>query len=193
VEEERIKSAFEIAMERISSLPELTSEDIAAQKEKQYAPLGEAIAGKYLRCLIGDDEMIGELDKLGAEPGQIVRRSLASSFCRAMRMEGDPDEAERALKGINLIAPSKSSLVRKAGEDFHSIVDKFEREKRVKSVEFGVSAVQSMGKLGISGSAPQPNLNENGEWQQELKRMRQSYESELETIRTRLLRELQIA
>jgi hypothetical protein len=108
-------------------------------------------------------------------------------------MEGDPDEAERALKGINLIAPSKSSLVRKAGEDFHSIVDKFEREKRVKSVEFGVSAVQSMGKLGISGSAPQPNLNENGEWQQELKRMLQSYESELETIRTRLLRELQIA
>jgi len=50
-----------------------------------------------------------------------------------------------------------------------------------------------MGKLGISGSAPRPNLNENGEWQQELKRMRQSYESELETIRTRLLRELQIA
>jgi hypothetical protein len=48
VEEERIKSAFEIAMERISDLPELTPEEIAAQNEKKYGPIGKVIAGNYV-------------------------------------------------------------------------------------------------------------------------------------------------
>ncbi len=193
MEEERIKSALEIAMERISSLPKLTPEEIAAQKEKQYAPLGEAIAGKYLGRLISEDEMIGEVDKFGAEQRLIVRRSLALSFCRAIRIEGDPDEAQMALRGIILMAPAKTSKVEKTAEDFHSIVREFEQEALMKSAEFGASAAQAMEQLGISGSALRTNLGESGQWQQELMRMRQTYEPKLEAIRATLMKELQVS
>ena len=134
--------------------------------------------------------MTGGIKKLGAEQGKIVRRSLISSFCRAIRIDGNLDESERALKGISLIAHSKDSLIEKAAGDLRSIVRKFEQEKGMKHAKFGALASQGMAKLGISGSAIRPNLNENGEWQKELERMHRSYESELEAVRTKLLREL---
>ena len=187
MEEERIKSALEIAMERISALPELTPEEITAQKEKQYSPVGEAISGRYMNGLIGDYEIIGEMDKYKAEQKQIIRRALVSSLCRAMRIGGDSESAARALKGIGRVMPGKELLIKEAAENFHSIMDEFEKEKQMRSVEFRASSVQKMKEFGISGTAVKPNLNDDESWQNELGRMSQAYESKLSALRGRLL------
>jgi hypothetical protein len=190
VEEERIKSAFEIAMERISALPELTPEEIAAQKEKQYSPIGEAIAGKYLNGFISEDEIADEAEKCQGEQKQIVMRALVSSLCRAMHIGGGPDSVARALKGISRVAPGKAPLIEKAGEDFRSILGEFEQEKQMRSVEFQEAAAKKMRELGISGAAVRPNLNENEAWQNELGKLRQAYESRLSVLRGSVLQEV---
>jgi hypothetical protein len=189
VEEERIKSAFEIAMERISELPDLTTEEIAAQKEKQYRPVGEAIATRYLNGLISSNEVAGEIEKYRDEQKQIVECALISSLCNAVLIEGDPKSAERAMEGISLIKPGKRTLVEKAARDFQTIRREFAREKHEKSNELGVTAVRGLQKLGISGSAVRPNLNENPDWQKELTRIRQKYESRLTALRSTLQQE----
>ena len=142
MEEERIKSAFEIAMERISALPELTAEEIAAQKEKQYRPVGEAIAVRYLNGLISVEEVASELEKYRDEQKRIVERALISSLCSALLIEGNPESAARALCGISRIRPEKRSLVEKAANDFQTIRQEFARETNEKSNELGAAEVK---------------------------------------------------
>jgi hypothetical protein len=181
MEEERIKSALEIAMERISALPELTPEEIAAQKEKQYIPLGEAIAVKYLTGLIGDDELPAELEAYQGDQKQIVRREL----------EGDSASADRALKAMSRLAPAKSPLIMKAAKNFKAIVREFQQAQQNKASEFVASGLGAIAELGISGSAVRYNLKENEDWQEELRNLRPPFETKLEAIRATLLQEIQ--
>jgi hypothetical protein len=69
------------------------------------------------------------------------------------------------------------------------MIGQFEQEKREKSLEFSILARRQLESLGISGSAVEPNLDENPEWLEELAAIRQSYESSLEQLRERLLKE----
>jgi hypothetical protein len=187
VEEERVKSAFELAMERISSLPELTAEEIAEQKEKQHGPFGEAAAGRYLNGSLSDDELTGEMGKYRGEQLAIVRRAALSSFCRALRLEGDPETSAKALKGVGLIAPDKSSLVQRAAEDFGRLLGDFDRERRERSAEFAPSVLKA---FGVGGSAVRVNLPANERWLEELTMIRKAYEPGLEAVRSALMREL---
>jgi hypothetical protein len=189
VEEERIKSALEIAMERISGLPELTPEDIAAQKEKQYAPIGEALAGKYLSGLLNDDELTSEAARYPADQNKIVRRALLSGLCRTLRPEGEIEAAGRAFMGMSRIAPEKIILIEKAAERFRTIFRAFDQEKQKKTADMELPALQT---LGISGTAVQCNPAENAHWLEEVDKLRKTYEFELEALRALLLRELQI-
>jgi hypothetical protein len=178
-------------MERISGLPELTPEEIAAQKEKQYAPLGEAIAAKFLAGLFSDNELPMGLDKYEADQKAIVRRALLAGLCRAIQLEGGLESAARALHGMSRIAPAASSLIDKAAGDFQSVVREYEQAKQDSSSGFAAEWSRKMADLGISGSAVRPNLNENEDWQEELGKLRQPYESKLEALRARLLQEIQ--
>jgi hypothetical protein len=191
VEEERIKSAFELAMERISAMPELTQEEIAAQKEKQYRPVGEANAGRYLKGLISGAEILSELERYGDEPRQIVRRGLISGLCAQIHLQEEPETIEKALKGLGQLVPGKNSLLEKAAQDFRRIADEFEQNKDKMSSHFGTLAAKRIAELGIAGSAVKPNLEEYEEWQKELAGMRQTCETRLKALRSELLDSLQ--
>jgi hypothetical protein len=188
VEEERVRSALEIAMERISALPGLTPEDIAAQKEKEFGPKGEAIAARYMSGLLTDEDLAAELDKHRTDQWQIVRRALISSLCQTLQLDGDLVSAGKALSGLRRIATPKTSVIGKAASDYQSIVHEFDREKRKQSVEIEATALQP---LGISGTAVRCNLSENAHWLEELKELRRAYEPKLERLRDALLKELQ--
>jgi hypothetical protein len=186
VEEERIKSALEIAMERISALPELTPEDIAEQKEKQYGPVGEAMAGRYLSGAITEDELSGELNK-HTDQRQIVCFGAVSALCRSLRLDEDPEITARALRGLDRIALGKTSLIEKAGEEFRAVLREFELEIRTQ-----LQGIESLvlEPLGISGSAVRCNPAVNEPWLEKLGKIRQSHEPRLEKLRAGLLREL---
>lgn len=187
MDEERVKSAFEIAMERISGLPDLTPEEIAAQKAKEYAPFGEAIAAKYLSGFLNDGELAAELDKYQGGRQEIVRRALMAGLCRTIQLEEEPETVSRALKGMERMAPEKRSRIAAAATDFQSILRQYEQVKKEKSCQFGAVESKKMADLGISGSAVRSNLTENEDWEAELKAVQQPYESILEAIRSRLL------
>lgn len=191
MEEERIKSAFELAMERISAMPELTPEEIAAQKEKQYRPVGEAIAGRYLKGLISGAEIPGELDKYRDEQQQIVRRGFISGLCAKIHLQEEPETVEKALKGLGQLSPGKKTLLEHAAQDFGRIAGEFEQDKRKRSSDFGNSAAKMIEELGIAGSAVRPNLNENEDWRKELAGMRQACEIRLKALRSELQQALQ--
>ncbi len=188
MEEERVKSAFEIAMERISALPELTPEEIAEQNEKRYGPIGEALAGKFLGRLIDDDEMLAEMAKYTAEQGKIVRRSLILSLCRSMSSGEPPDRAAKASAGLIRLSPGKRAFIERAAAEIQSFAREFEEARRKKSVDFATSFLRP---LGITGTAIRVNPAENPQWEEELRRLRQEYEPKLERLRSALQKEVQ--
>ena len=191
MKEEKIKSALEIAMEKVSDLPELTPEEIAEQNEKEYGPIGEAVASRYLNGSITDGELSLEWNKYSGIPERIFRRRLVAAFCGEIRLDNDADIAMKALKGLKLIAADEHCVVDSASEDFSKIVDRFIEQKNLKLRQFEIYALDRLNGLGISGSAIRPNLNEDAQWKEELREIQNGYERQLADIRGRVIRELQ--
>jgi hypothetical protein len=182
VEEERVKSAFELAMERISGMPELTPEEKAAQKEKEYAPLGTALAVKYMGGMLDSSELPGALARYEGDALHIVRRSLIAGLLGELRLDSTQGQVRRAWTGLEQVAAAKRDVL----DSYTKIVTEFEDAKEKSLLEFASAANESLKALGISGSAIRPNLNENEQWKQEVERLRQSFEPKLEQLRQSL-------
>jgi hypothetical protein len=190
VEEEGIKSALELAMERISGMPDLTPEEKAEQKEREHAPIGAAIAVRYMGGALTDTELPIELKRYRGSRQQIVRRALISSLCREMRPEKGRETALKALRGIVQIAPEKKEFLEKAEKSFSQILSDFEKDKKASYGRFEASSAEKIRAFGISGSAVRLNLNENEAWSHELIRLAQACEPRLEKLRDALIEEL---
>jgi hypothetical protein len=188
--EEEIKSAFELAMERVARMPRLTPEEMAEQKEREYGPQGIAIAVKYLDGALSDTDLPRELRRHEGSQLSIVRRALISKLCREIQFEKGLGAARRALNGLAQIAPEKTALIDQCRESFLRIAGEFQAAKEKGSGEFGITAKEQLRRLGISGSAVRPNLTESELWKEELSRIRLSFEPELEQIRTSLIQTL---
>ncbi len=189
-EEEGIKSAFELAMERISGLPKLTPEEKAEQKEREYAPIGKSIAVKYMDGALADSELPIQLKRYDGIHQRIIRRAMISSLCREINFANSRETVRRAWNGFARIAPDQRSALESIEKSFWEISEEFEAAKRQRSSEFIISANEGIKKLGISGSAIRPNLNENEQWEQELSEVQKAYGPRLENIVDRLMREL---
>jgi hypothetical protein len=185
VEEESVKSAFEIAMERISALPDLTPEEIAVQNEKKYGPVGEAIAGRYLSGLVSEDEMLAELRKHGGPEGLIVRRALFSGLCRILNFQADSEQTSKAIAGLARLAPGRDSDIEAAGREFQSLVREFNRDMRRGLMDFESSFLKP---FGVSGTAVKVNPEENLYWKEKLNSLLQEHEPALENLRADLLK-----
>jgi hypothetical protein len=191
LEEERVKSALELAMERISAMPELTPAEIAAQKEKEYGPVGTALAVKYMSSAIAAGELPVELSRHAPDRRPAIRRSLVSNLCRGILVEDTPETAVKALKGMSQIAPEKSEFLAKMEASLSEILGEFEAAREKGFHEFDALAYEKIRDLGISGSAVRPNMIESEEWKEELGRIKQAFEPRLENIRNTLMVELE--
>jgi hypothetical protein len=190
VEEEGIKSALELAMERISALPQLTPEEIEEQKQKENAPIGTAIAVKYINGALSVDDLPVELSRYEECRQPIIRRALLSCLCSEMRIENNLQDASRALRGMAALAPRKKSLCEQTEAAFERIFEEFETEKEQRINEFRDLARQKLRDRGICGSAVRPNLDEDGQWNEQMVSMQQAYAPKLGRLRNNLLEEL---
>ena len=176
-------------MEKISGLPELTQEEIADQQEKEYGPIGDAAAKRYLDGVIGDRDLLLEWGRFSGTRAKIVRRRLVAALCREIRLDSEGGLAMKALDGLKRLGSENDRAIAALAEDFQEMVGRFADEKKSVRRRFEISAIEEIGKLGISGSAVRRNLNEYPRWKAELSRIQDSYAPKLEDIQRRLARE----
>jgi hypothetical protein len=181
LEEERIKSALEIAMERLSRLPELTPEEIAEQKEKEFRPIGQAIGSRYLSGQIMQDEMTSELREHSGEKGSIIRRSLLECLIQSIQLE-DSVKTDKALQGLAFLENENSDW-EKIQKFLERIRRDFDREKQITYKKYETVLKQKLENAGIRGSAVQPNLTRNDDWQRTLNGMLRTYEPKMKELR----------
>jgi hypothetical protein len=187
LEEEGVKSALELAMERISALPQLTPQEIEEQRRKENAPIGTAIAVRYLNGTLSDTELTAEINRHETEKQQIIRRALLSALCSEIRLGNSPQSVARSWQGMKELSLSNKGLCEAASMDFSRILEEFESVREQRLNKFGVLGRENLEKLGISGSAIRPNLNENEPWKEEMASLQRDFEPKLERLRNNLL------
>jgi len=183
VEEDRIKSAREIAMEKMASLPGLTPEELNGQREKEYAPRGVAIARRYLEGVLRSTELESELHRYQGKEAEIVRTALVSTLCEAVGLR-DRAESLKAVDGIGALAGGADLAGTK--QEMDAISAELEEKEEQQQAACEDREMKRLRGLGISGSAVRPNLSESEDWQQELARIESEYSQRLGDIRKRL-------
>ncbi len=191
MEEHRIKSALEIAMEKIARMPHLTPDELIKQKEREYRPIGEAIAKRYLESAIRGTELTGELGKYQGDEGRIVKRAFISSLCQATDF-GDAARSRRAMEGVRILAGANSRF-EEVRREFEEISGEFEQETRRRREVFETMEKVRLRRLGISGSAIKPDVREKEDWQQEWGRIQHEYDSRLDKLRKSLMQIAEVA
>ena len=184
MEEDRIKSALEIAMEKAANMPGLSSEELNEQREREYKPRGIAIANKYLETPLKNSDLEVELHRYQGKEGEIVRKAFLSTLCQSIGFE-DPEKGRRAIDGIQKLETAvplheMKEEVEKISEEFHQ-----QRQQRYRVLE--ESEREKLQGLGISGSAVKPNLEDKENWQQEVKELQSVYDSRISKLREKLL------
>lgn len=191
MEEHRIKSALEIAMEKVAGMPGLSQEEITEQKEREYRPIGEAMARRYLESAIRVGDLPGELGKYRGDEGRIVKRAFLSSLYRSIEL-GDAARGRRAMEGIQVLVGASRRLEEAKGE-FEATSGEFEREINRKREAFETMEKERLRRLGISGSAIRPNVKDREDWQQERSRIGHEYGSRLDKLRKILMQIAKVA
>ncbi|MBN2339605.1 MAG: hypothetical protein JXP48_13845 [Acidobacteria bacterium] len=186
MEDEGIKSALELAMERVSKLPGLSAEEIARQREKEFRPLGEAIGHRYLEGILAAQELAPEAGRHEGDAGRIVRRGLVDSLSGAIGPENRA-AAERALAGLLALAGKDEDG--EAAAEWARLLGEYEERRAALAEEQAAGARKRLAKLGISGSAVVPVMERDEEYRRALEGVRREFEPALERLRSRLRRE----
>jgi len=183
VEDKRIKSALEIAMERAASMPGLTQQELAEQKEREYQPRGAAIARRYLEGAFKERDLQAELSKYQGQEGEIVKRAFLLTLNQSIKLESKTMSL-KALEGIKEVEPTAGfdEMKRRIEASF----DEFDQQLGQEIPRYEALEKERLQKLGISGSAVKPNLEESQAWQEELKRIQSEYDSRISKLKKNL-------
>jgi hypothetical protein len=179
--EEEIKSALEIAMERVATLPELTPEDIAGQKEKESRFIGEALCNNYLQDRIERDRLSLELSRYKGEQGRIAREAFVACLCRSIRLD-DPSTAVTAIEALAGLVDDGDALREKVSAAWLRILDDYQRSSEVLRNEFEHAARQRLADQGIAGSAILPNMGNDEAFTQASAGLHRSFEPRLQEL-----------
>ena len=126
MEDKKIKSALEIAMEKVAKMADLTPQEIMEQKEREYGPRGEVIASRYLSHVLKNTDLVVELSKYQGEEEQIVRKAFLFFLCQAIQLD-DAYKSRRAIEGMQALEMDFD--FERAKCEFEEIWNAFNRER----------------------------------------------------------------
>jgi len=145
-----MKSALEIAMEKVSGMPRLTEEEVQLQKEREFLPRGVAIANRYLQGDLGEKDLQLEICRFQGREAEIVQKACLLTLCQAIKLE-DNATSLRAVEGIQA-ARSNAGLV-EIRQEIEAIFNEFNQQLDQKRDQFEMTEKEKLRQLGISGSA----------------------------------------
>lgn len=191
-----IKSAYEIAMEKVDKIPKATGEELLKWK---YTPAGEILAAKYLK---DDIDMAAELGKYSSDVAGYVVAGAMAILVRNInlpRTDVIKKTNKRVLDGIKIIKTDKAttenlfSQIRRLfshyseqGEQqrrqaFQQVKTAFE-EKLQQAIQQQMGSSAANLKIDVE---KQPQFQE--EWHKILNQLDSQYEKLLEEYKLQLL------
>jgi len=178
-----IKSTLELAMEKAAKLPELTREEIRERHEREYAPMGRAIAERFLTGDLAEKRLPGELFKHADEPGEIVRKAFAERMCQSIDLE-DAEATAKVLEGAEALVGD--GRLEETSRRLDEMLRNYERQKQEELAAVEEAENARLRDLGISGSAIRVNPRASEGWPQRMGELQREFHPKLDAIRREL-------
>ena len=179
----RIKSAWEIALERARGM-EAPPEELARQREEKCRLAGTAFADKFLN-LFDLQELKADLEKQPGEDRELIKKAAARRLVEALEL-GEYEKMEKILAGLSLV--TGSDQLNEAKGKLYVLYDSYRDAVRKKRQEIDAAGRKILKRLGISGEAVR-TVNEqiNKEWAEGLKAVTRPYEREFALYKKELM------
>ena len=192
-----IKSAFEIAMEKIAKIEDATPEERVKWK---FGPQGEQLGAKYLK---EDVNLVSELNKFKESERKYVTRGVVEVLARSIdlpRNDAAKKINRKAMDGIKLIKKDKSgveNIYSKFRYVFNHYTEQGEQQRRQAyeqvKVQFAAKLQQAMQQQYGNNVRVNPNVNLETqpqfqeEWRRVLAQLEQQYINHLNEYRKELI------
>lgn len=161
--DDKVKNAFEIAMERVQKLGSLSDEEKQRLKEEERAAAGKALAERYLSGLPLRDIDI-ELGRQCEADRKAVSCHTVSRLLEAIDL-GSTEEDDRILSTVEHLS-GDSGLVRRIKKVLREYQEAIEQAKKDSWGQIEAAKRKELSLRGISGSAVEPAVGASPEWLQ---------------------------
>ena len=180
-----IKSAWELAMEKVDRLGKLSPEELRRQKEDRGRMIGEGLAEKYLAGTpLRDVKM--DLDRNKGEERGLAESALASRLAGAIEL-GDTERLSKVLEGLSAIGLKGGEGLPDIEAEIEVLFAEYREADRKRRREVETAAREALHRLRISGSAiGGVNPDVVPEWRSDLDRIARPFRERLDGIKARL-------
>ncbi len=161
MEGHRVKTAFELAMDKVAEMPKLNAEEIREELKKESFAKGEAIARNYLRSIHRKLDIHGQLSALDPQQKAFAQKSALKCLSQELSLT-HPETNRHTLDGIAILNPDISA--ESALKQLNHIIDRFQKELTIAYAAIEKSEGGRLKREGISGSAVKPNLKTLSVW-----------------------------
>lgn len=183
-----MKSAFEKALEKAEKLGKLSPEEMREQKEEECAPIGRAIADRYLGH--GHKPILEEeVNRYSGDEKGIVLRAALSRLGEAIGLESEV--TERAIAGmLTLMGEEK---IGETSEKIKNLIEEY-REAKGQKYEEEKEHIERwerelLHQMRVSGSAVgEINLRASEEWQGISQELLSKFNGRLEELKQGLFK-----
>ncbi len=170
-----IKSAYEIAMEKINKIESATPEERLKWK---YIPKGEELAGKYLK---DDINLTAELAKYGEQERKYVVQGISSILIRNIDLPKNnavKKNNKKAIDGLSAIKKDKKALENafsKIRYIFNHYSEQGEAQKKAAyeqvKEEFMMKVQQALAQQGSNARINAVDIERQPQFQEEWRKM----------------------
>lgn len=192
-----IKSAYEIAMEKISKIEDATPEERIKWK---FSPQGEQLGAKYLK---EDVNLLAELNKYKENERKYVTQGMVEVLARSIdlpRNDAAKKINRKSMDGIKLLKKDKSgveNIYSKFRYVFNHYAQQGEQQRKQAyeqvKVQFAAKIQQAMQQQYGNNARINPNVNLEShpqfqeEWRHVLVQLEQQYLDHLNEYRKELI------
>ncbi|MBI4333417.1 MAG: hypothetical protein HY673_19295 [Chloroflexi bacterium] len=184
--EPKMKSSWEIAMERAEKLGKPSEEEIKKRREETYVPIGQALAKKYLSGLPVRDLNI-ELEKYRDEDLKVVTTALLAEL-RDGISPARAEATDRAVEAWRLLRPS--AVTERVAGDIKKLMADYEEAKKEEEERAAPLAEEDVWREleaeGIAGSAVAVNLQKAMSRPVSLEGLNKAFATKLEELKDQL-------
>lgn len=157
-----VKTALELALEKVAKMPKLGSEELEGQKKEQLLSAGSTLANRLLSGKLHQKDLALELTKYPEESQATVRNAILDTL-HGMVVLNDPAANDRIISLASKVNEKlEAEALRSAIDD---VIAAYQQQRRAKQVEMIEMKQEEYAELGISGTGFVPNVCKGEQWE----------------------------
>jgi len=174
-ENNKIKSAVELALERTIGM-KATPEEISALQEKELEARAKGLTVKYIAGEKTIKALTREFEEMADEGGSKLKSAVLKELLFSIELGSD---CSRAIEGIKALSgPEANPEIAKLDQ----LITAYEKGYALRRQKRSSELLEELKERGIHGSAVMPNLLVDELWQTTSEELRASHEKELDNL-----------